>query len=306
MKMQIALVILLCFILGCNNSENSSSVPVEPNRALIEGEQLKSAIGQFELRQFNAAIKEFKKYAAEGNSEAQYYLAYSYINGLGGNKDLKHGIEWLTKSSGQGNDKGMCLLGLEYLSGEGVDKDPQHAVSLLSESSQKGNVIAAHTLGTLNVEGKVMPKDVNKAIEYYKKAADKGFAPSQYSLGMLYLEDKEIPRDEEQAVKYLKLAAQTGDQDASLNFGKAIIMLLTKKLEKKPTNKLYAQRGLISYGIGMYDYARRDFYIACYGDSGDLGRQDAESLGCKAYMSMRLGVSLDQLVQEYRSTIPNM
>lgn len=301
---KIIILIMLFSMIACNNGNNNGSNST--SQSVKEIEQIKPILDQFNSQHYNESFKGFQQVAETGNSEAEFYLAYSYINGLGVKRDLKEGVKWLNKSSDQGNDKGMCLLGAQYLNGEGVDKDIQQAVRLLTEAGKKENVTALHTLGLLNIQGKVIPKNAEKAIEYYKKAAEKDFVPSQYSLGMLYLEEKETPRNEEEAVKYLQLAARTGDKDANLQYGKAIIMLLTKKIENKPSNELYAQRGLVTYSIGMYDFARKDFYIACYGDHNNLERQEAESLGCKAYMSMRLGMNIDALAQKYKSTIPNM
>jgi|GEM_PF-4198739 len=67
-------------------------------------------------------VSKIKLAAERGYKLAYYHLAQAYFNGIGCNKNLEQGIEWLRKSIAA-KEKGACLLGDCYRLGIGVEKN---------------------------------------------------------------------------------------------------------------------------------------------------------------------------------------
>jgi TPR repeat protein len=134
-------------------------------------------------------IESLRKQAKEGNAEAQYRLADSYLNGTDGvSKDLKQGVEWLRKAA-----------------------DLEHAA-------------AQNALWVMYRNGFLpyIPKDPKKGLEWLRKSADHGYATAEYNLALLYRDgDSEvgIPRKPHEAAIWFRKAARqpgSGKSQASL------------------------------------------------------------------------------------------
>ena len=69
------------------------------------------------------AFELFQAAAMEGHAKAQYWLAASYFDGAGTQKDLAKAFEWFEKSAAQGHAQGQLSLGLMHHNGFGTPKD---------------------------------------------------------------------------------------------------------------------------------------------------------------------------------------
>ena len=72
---------------------------------------------------WDMAASEFLKYENLDNAKAQYRLGYLYLWGRGVNKDIKHGIQWITKAADQKYVKAAYALGHLYLKGTLIEKN---------------------------------------------------------------------------------------------------------------------------------------------------------------------------------------
>ena len=63
---------------------------------------------------------EMKALAESGDVEAQFYLAYTYDNGIGVPENDKTTVKWYTKAAEQGLAEAQYTLGLMYANGDGV------------------------------------------------------------------------------------------------------------------------------------------------------------------------------------------
>ena len=84
-------------------------------------------IRAYRIRDYPAALKEFQASAANGNSEAQFYLGQMYVRGLGVNQSDTEAQRWFRSSAELGNGKAQFNLGLMYYSGQGIRKDMELA-----------------------------------------------------------------------------------------------------------------------------------------------------------------------------------
>ena len=81
--------------------------------------------GQGVLKDTDRAVKLFKLSAAQGNSDAQFFLGSWYLLP---HRDVAEGAKWLRLSAEQGNQDAQWLLGKAYLEGDkDLPRDPVQA-----------------------------------------------------------------------------------------------------------------------------------------------------------------------------------
>ena len=84
--------------------------------------------GQGVARDYEEAVKWYRKAADQGNAGAQAELGRMYQNGWGVAKDYQEALKWYRKAIDQGNAHGQAGLGRMYQNGFGVAKDYQEAL----------------------------------------------------------------------------------------------------------------------------------------------------------------------------------
>jgi hypothetical protein len=87
------------------------------------------------------AVHLFTLAANQGCAQAQYNLAYMYVNAQGVNQDYKEAVRLYTLAANQGEAKAQYKLAMMYHKGWGVEEDCLMAVKYFTECvSQKGDV----------------------------------------------------------------------------------------------------------------------------------------------------------------------
>lgn len=164
---------------------------------------------------YEKALAEVKPLAAQGNPEAQWFLANLYLKGLGIPKDPKLAFTWFEKSALQGYDKAEHALGLMYSRGYGVKKDFPQAVYWYQKAADHGYAESQNNLGLKYEYGQGVPRNYEKAAEWFRKAAQQGHAKSQMNLGRMYQKGTGVPQDNVKAYMWYELAAMQGDKTAT-------------------------------------------------------------------------------------------
>jgi TPR repeat protein len=72
---------------------------------------------------YDAALREWRPLAEQGDDRAQLNLGFMYDNGYGVPQDYKEAIKWYRRAAEQGNDRAQYNLGLMYEGGYGVLKN---------------------------------------------------------------------------------------------------------------------------------------------------------------------------------------
>lgn len=129
------------------------------------------------------AFKIVKKLVTGGYSEAQFYLADCYGEGL---------------------------LGLEV--------DPKEAFSLYHSAAKQGHAQSAYRVAVCceigQEEGGGTKRDPFKAVQWYKRAASLGDTPAMYKMGMINLKGLlGQARNPREGVSWLKRAAERADEE---------------------------------------------------------------------------------------------
>ncbi len=72
---------------------------------------------------YATALRIFRQFADQGNTEAQLNLGTMYDRGQGVPQDYKEAVQWYRKAAEQGNTDGQYSIGDMYSQGRGVPQD---------------------------------------------------------------------------------------------------------------------------------------------------------------------------------------
>ncbi|MCE3239312.1 MAG: hypothetical protein K0R24_2293, partial [Gammaproteobacteria bacterium] len=148
---------------------------------------------------YEKAMKEYEKAAAQGNHWAQTNLGDIYRDGLGVPQNYDQAREWYQKAALQGNDFAQTSLGFLYHNGQGVPQNYVRAREWYERAAAQGNASAQYNLGVLYHNGLRVAKDYEKARKWYEKAAAQGNANAKKELDKIQQETAEARRAEEEA-----------------------------------------------------------------------------------------------------------
>jgi hypothetical protein len=118
-------------------------------------------LAEYEDGNFEAALKEWRPLAEQGNASAQTNLGYMFRTGKGVPQDFSEALNWYQLAAVQGDATAQFNLGLAYSTGEGLPQDFVAAYMWYNMSSAEGNKNAAARQD--NLAGKMLPADVSVA-----------------------------------------------------------------------------------------------------------------------------------------------
>lgn len=153
----------------------------------------------YEEKNYEEAVKWYKKAAEQGNADAQYKLGYCYAHG---------GYEIPLEMQDS--------LGYNYEKGLGVDQDFDKAIEWYRKSAEQGNAEAQYSLADCYLCGRGVAMNEVEAIKWLHKAAEQGHIEAQYYLGKCYYKGIHgVLIDYDEAAKWYRKAAEQGDADAA-------------------------------------------------------------------------------------------
>lgn len=135
-------------------------------------------LAAFNAGDYALAAKLWRAQADQGDSEAQFGLAYLYEQGLG------------------------------------VAKDPEQAVLLYRRAADQGHTMAQNNLAVMHEAGTGVAQDHAEAAHWYRKAAEQGYALAQRNLAQMYETGRGVPADLDQALLWYRRAAAQGEAEA--------------------------------------------------------------------------------------------
>ena len=158
---------------------------------------------------YNQAYKSFLYSAKLDMPEAQFFVSFCYLNGLGTPKNDEEAFNWILKASKQGLPDALYWIGKYYIAGWGCSIDKKKGVDNLLQAANKGVVEAQDMLGGCYMEAIGVEKDERKGFKWTLKAAEKGLAIAQNSVGWYYATGQGTEIDYKKALEwYEKSAAQ--------------------------------------------------------------------------------------------------
>ena len=209
-------------------------------------------------KNYQEAVKWYRKAADQGNKEAQYFLGICYQLGKSVNKNNEEAAKWYRKASSQGHANAKEAL--DWLINEGListapsstsnytppkpapsstssswdlccqgmtaynAKNYSKAVELWRKAEEMGDTLAVHKnfySYSLNNQGLAAynTKDYAKAVELWKKAADMGQTYAMNNLGSCYALGQGVPQDKAKTIEWKTKAANLGNADAQYSLG---------------------------------------------------------------------------------------
>ena len=144
-------------------------------------------------KNFDEALKWYRKAANQGYSKAQINLAFMYYYGKGVVSNYASAVTWFRKAAYQGDVQAYYYLGNCYLEGIGVSRNKDLAISWFLKAAQMGHY---------------------RAISFFRSFAEKGYAEAQVIMGLLNYQGQGIPRNTEMAVRWLEKASLKGHSHA--------------------------------------------------------------------------------------------
>ena len=137
----------------------------DPERSFALGSQCEMD------KDYEGAVKWYRRSADAGNVEAPHKLGWMYENGIGVEKDSAEAVKWYRRSADTGNAEAQYKLGWMYENGMGVEKDIAEAVKWYRRSADAGNAEAQYKLGWMYENGIGVAKDTAEAVKWYRKAS---------------------------------------------------------------------------------------------------------------------------------------
>ncbi|MEM7027176.1 MAG: tetratricopeptide repeat protein [Pseudomonadota bacterium] len=135
---------------------------------------LDQALRAYELGQFEHAANVLNELASNGDHDAQYHLAFMYLNGEGVVNDEAKAVALFRQSAMQGNALSQDSLGHLYLNGRGIDANPAEAYAWYRLAAENNIFLADQIVKMLEnemvlddlVSGKQLVKQYRQYLQY--------------------------------------------------------------------------------------------------------------------------------------------
>jgi uncharacterized protein len=96
-------------------------------------------LSAYQKGDFNAAAKEWRPEAEEGDPAAQLNMGLLYLDGKGVPQDPTEASRWFRRAAEQGNAAAQHNLGAMYATGQGVRRDYVEAYKWMNICAASGN-----------------------------------------------------------------------------------------------------------------------------------------------------------------------
>lgn len=146
---------------------------------------------------YEAALKELKPLAEQGDTRSQYAVGWMYRNGEGVAQNYQTAIKWYRLAAEQGHAEAQKSLGLMYQFGEGIAPNYQTATQWYRLAAEQGNAEAQNNLGLMYLNGEGVIQSKTNAYMWLHNAASQGVRLAKWS--QHELEKKMTPEQIEKA-----------------------------------------------------------------------------------------------------------
>ena len=163
MKLARSILIVIAFVTAASNAHADFA----------------AGVAAFQNGDYEAAYREWRPLAEQGDTAAQHNLGTLYNNGLGLDVDMAEAANWYRRAA------------------------------------QGGNANAQTKMGIFLARGWGLAQDYGLAAGWFREAAEQQHAQAQYNLGILYAMGAGVDQDRVQALMWLNLAHQAGVEQAA-------------------------------------------------------------------------------------------
>lgn len=173
---------------------------------------------------FQQSVDEMKQDAEQGDPNAEYYMALSYLRGYSALPEQEDPIAWMEKAANNGSVTAQFYLGENYLYGRRTSIDYNKAFYWYNKAKDNGYADAVFKLAYMYGNPNCGRLDHEKAIELYKSSVNTSFANlAYYNIALKYDNGEGVEKDLEKAVYYYGKSAELGDALANRKLGLILI-----------------------------------------------------------------------------------
>jgi len=213
------LVLGMVVVLGANYviptvRSNTDTVTEEQRQAIEAVEDVQTGLMQ--------SSEQLELAASEGDADAQFELAWLYMNGFNGEQSYAESAKWLTAAAAQGQANAQYYLGLFHYFGHGVSQSNDEAVRWLSAAANQGVGEAQLLLGRFYLEGEVVEADLTEAQRLLYLAEAQGLSEASLLLAGTAGEVLESISDYSSAIFEFAQAGDLAEISALLASGELI------------------------------------------------------------------------------------
>ena len=152
---------------------------------------VKDGVDAWSRGDYDKAVAEWERPAADGDADAQFNLGQAYKLGKGVPADLKRAEELYRQAADQGHLQAADMYGLLlFQSGR-----REQAMAWLVPSAERGEPRAQYVLGIAHFNGDLVPKDPVRAYALMTRAAASGLETAKGTLGAM---DRALPLEQRQ------------------------------------------------------------------------------------------------------------
>jgi len=131
-----------------------------------------SASGQSTFNPEAKELADLRTKAKNGDAKAQYALGVCYADGQGVTKDYEEAVKWWRKAAEQNNANAQLCIGGGYYGGLGVTKDYEEAVKWYRKAAEQNDAGAQLALALCYAYGSGVNQDYDMTIHWLNLAID--------------------------------------------------------------------------------------------------------------------------------------
>jgi TPR repeat protein len=216
-----------------------TQVPLGTNlstRALQEGQREDDHV---------SAVKILRPLAEQGDTVAQAYLGYLYVDGHGVPEDHVESAFWYRRAAEQGDGMSQLILSGLYKDGDGVPKDPERRIQWLTRAAELGLADAQWELAMAYRDGDDVTQDQETALIWLGKAADQRDSRAILALGTAYSGRwGAVARDDVRALMWLDLGLVLQQPDDSPEVMRVVLQFRDAAAERLSVAKRQQAKAL--------------------------------------------------------------
>ena len=141
------------------------------------------------------------------------YLYQSTGEMLWAEKNYNEAIKWYRKAADLGSIFAQSQLGWIYFNGNGVERDDREAVKWHRQAAVQGDGYAQYQLGNHYARGLGVREDYTESFKWFSLAAEQGVTSAQCALSLLYAEGLGVEESCVKAYKWVSIATIDSYED---------------------------------------------------------------------------------------------
>ncbi|MCZ6742758.1 MAG: tetratricopeptide repeat protein [Alphaproteobacteria bacterium] len=176
--------------------------------------RLSDAKRSLDQRRDQEAFRQYSDLAKLGNAEAQFYLGFIYINGLGIEKDISEDVKWYLLGANQGNIDCQSQLGWNYAYGDNIQNDlekARHWYGVAAESGDPKNQFRLAEFLALKI-------NMETSLPWYEKSASQGYGLALLRLAYFHNRGIGVKKNKRLAFDYYRQATEKGNIRAQVHY----------------------------------------------------------------------------------------